>query len=62
MRKPAFSICKNKGADQLCSYADQLCGNRTADQHRTADQRLCVSLYILNTKKPAPGKERNQNI
>ena len=28
MRKPAFCICENKGADQLC-------GNRTADQ------RLC---------------------
>ena len=26
MRKSAFCICKNKGADQLC-------GNRTADQH-----------------------------
>ena len=25
MRKPAFCICENKGADQLC-------GNRTADQ------------------------------
>ena len=26
MRKPAFSVCENKGADQLH-------GNRTADQH-----------------------------
>ena len=26
MRKPAFCICENKGADQLCS-------NHTADQH-----------------------------
>ena len=36
MRNPAFCICKNKGADQLCGNpADQLCGNRAADQ------RLC---------------------
>ena len=28
MRKPAFCICENKAADQLCGY-------------RTADQRLC---------------------
>ena len=26
MRKPDFCICENKGADQLC-------GNRTTDQH-----------------------------
>ena len=45
MRNPAFYICENKGADQLC-------GNRTADQ------RLCFryidtvvqSLYFLNPK------------
>ena len=35
MRKPAFCICENKDADQLC-------GNRTADQ------RLCFR-YIDNT-------------
>ena len=35
IRKPAFCICKNKDADQLC-------GNREADQ------RLCFS-YIANT-------------
>ena len=28
MRKPAFALCENKGADQLCSNC-------------TADQRLC---------------------
>ena len=28
MRKPAFCLCENRGADQLCSYC-------------TADQRLC---------------------
>ena len=27
MRKPAFCICENKGADQLC-------GNRAADERR----------------------------
>ena len=44
MRKPAFCICENKGADQLC-------GNRTADQ------RLCFrcirteqSLFFLYPK------------
>ena len=43
MRKPAFCICENKGADQLR-------GNREADQ------RLCFryidtkSLYSLNPK------------
>ena len=42
MRKAGFSICENKGADQLCGY-------------RTADQRLCFryivqSLYFLNPK------------
>ena len=34
MRKPAFSICKSKGADQLC-------GNPTADQ------RLCFAIPLL---------------
>ena len=44
MRKPAFCICENKDADQLC-------GNRTTDQ------RLCFryiyivqSIYFLNPK------------
>ena len=45
MRKPAFCICENKGADQLR-------GNREADQrlcfHREADQRLCFH-YIDST-------------
>ena len=36
MGKPAFCICENKAADQLC-------GNRTADQH------LCFR-YFLNPK------------
>ena len=43
MRKPAFSICENKDADQLRSYC-------------AADQRLCFcirivqSLFFLNLK------------
>ena len=47
MRKPTICICENKDADQLC-------GNREADQ------RLCFRyldivqyLYFLNTKFPA---------
>ena len=42
MRKPAFSICKNKGADQLCN-------------NRAADQRLCfryVDILIPLLSKP----------
>ena len=34
MRKAAFRICENKGADQLH-------GNREADRYHEADQRLC---------------------
>ena len=40
MRKPAFCICENKGADQLCGLRE----NKEADQLRgncEADQRLC---------------------
>ena len=40
MRKPDFCICENKGADQLC-------GNRTADQ------RLCFR-YIDSTTPLLP--------
>ena len=40
MRKPAFCICENKDADQLC-------GNRTADQ------RLCFR-YIDSTIPQVP--------
>ena len=40
MRKPAFCICENKDADQLCGY-------------RTADQRLCFR-YIDSTIKIQP--------
>ena len=36
MRKPAFCICENKAADQLC-------GNRTADQ------RLCFRYIEVHT-------------
>ena len=43
MRKPAFCICENKGADQLC-------GNRTADQH------LCFR-YIDSTTPLLPKYE-----
>ena len=41
MRKPTFCICENKDADQLR-------GNREADQHCEADQRLCFR-YIDST-------------
>ena len=47
MRKPVFCICENKDADQLRGNreADQrLCENKDADQlrgNREADQRLC---------------------
>ena len=43
MRKPAFCICENKDADQLC-------GNRTADQ------RLCFR-YIDSTIPLLPKSE-----
>ena len=42
MRKPAFSICENKDADQLCG-------------DRTADQRLCfrhIDIIIPLLPKP----------
>ena len=52
MRKPSFCICKNKDADQLC-------GNRTADQPlcfryiaSTIPHHIII-LYFLNTKFPA---------
>ena len=38
MRKPAFCICENKDADQLC-------GNGTADQ------RLCLRYTLLHIPK-----------
>ena len=49
MRKPVFCICENKDADQLRGNreADQrlcFCENKDADQlrgNREADQRLC---------------------
>ena len=47
MRKPAFCVCENNGADQLCG----------SPAHRADDQRLCFhctyvvqSLYFLNPK------------
>ena len=55
MRKPDFCICENKDADQLRGNreADQrlLCENKDADQlrgNREADQRLCFR-YIDST-------------
>ena len=42
MRKPAFCICENKGADQLHGNRDQLHGNGAAIQ------RLCFH-YIDST-------------
>ena len=43
MRKPAFCICENKGADQLCV-------------NRTADQRPCFR-YIDSTIPLLPKSE-----
>ena len=43
MRKPAFCICKNKDADQLC-------GNREADHSFVLATRIVQSLYLLNPK------------
>ena len=43
MRKPAFCICENKDADQLCG-------------HRTADQRLCFR-YVDSTVRLLPKSE-----
>ena len=40
MRKPAFCICKNKGADQL-----------HGDHDHTADLRLCFSLHKTYEKE-----------
>ena len=44
MIKPAFCICKNKGADQLH-------GNHTADQ-RLFFRYIVLSLYFLNPQFP----------
>ena len=43
MRKPAFCICENKDADQLR-------GNREADQRLCFHLRIVQSLYYLNPK------------
>ena len=43
MRKPAFSICENEDADQLR-------GDREADQRFFFATRIVQSLYFLNTK------------
>ena len=43
MRKPAFCICENKDADQLR-------GNREADQRLVFATRIVQSLYYLNPK------------
>ena len=42
-RKPAFCICKNKDADQLR-------GNREADQRLCFGYMDSTTLYFLNTK------------
>ena len=47
MRKPAFCICKNKDADQLC-------GNREADQ------RLCFC-YTYSTIPLLPKSDQRTN-
>ena len=41
MRKPAFFICENKDADQLC-------GNREADQPFVFPTQIVQFLYFLN--------------
>ena len=46
MRKPAFCICENKDADQLR-------GDREADQRLCFATRIVQSLYFLNPKFPA---------
>ena len=46
MRKPAFCICENKGADQLR-------GNRESDQRLVFATRIVQPLYFHNTKVPA---------
>ena len=43
LRKPAFCICENKDADQLC-------GNRTADQRLFFATKIVQSLCFLNPK------------
>ena len=43
VRKPAFHICENKDADQLR-------GNREADQRLVFATSIVQSLYFLNTK------------
>ena len=43
MRKPAFCICENKDADQLR-------GNREADQRLCFATQIVQSLFFLNTK------------
>ena len=43
MRKPAFCLCENKDADQLR-------GNREADQRLCFATRIVQSLYYLNPK------------
>ena len=49
MRKPAFCICENKDADQLC-------GNRTADQRlcfRYIDTAIpLLSKSVISSPKP----------
>ena len=43
MRKPTFCICENKDADQLR-------GNREADQHLLFTTQIVQSLHYLNPK------------
>ena len=43
MRKPAYCICENKDADQLC-------GNRTTDQRLCFRYTIVQFLYYLNLK------------
>ena len=43
MRNPASCICENKDADQLC-------GNREADQRLCFAIRIVQSRYLLNPK------------
>ena len=48
MREPAFCICENKDADQLC-------GNRTSDERLCFSYIDCKSLFFLNREFQASG-------
>ena len=69
MRKPAFCICENKDADQLC-------GNRTSDQRlcfRYIDstplfylnKKISASIHLLRLQSPVcvgPGRKPRRQV